>query len=340
MKIGTRKIGPGHQPYVIAELSCNHGGRLDKALALIRKAKFAGADACKIQAFTPATITLDHDGPGFTLDAGLWAGRKLYDLYQEAHTPWDWFDDLFGYAKDIGITLFASVFDETSVDFLEQFDCPAYKISSFELVDIPLIEKCAATGKPLILSTGMASPADISAAIKACQGTEFALLHCVSAYPCPVEDASISRIEHMRRIYGCPIGLSDHTLGTDVAVAATALGACIIEKHLTLCREDGGPDAEFSLEPQELSVLVSSVRNVHAALGGGERPASEVPQVSLRRSLYAVKDIAEGETLTKDNVRSIRPGFGLPPAELPSIIGRSAAKTITRGTPLARELIA
>jgi pseudaminic acid synthase len=340
MKIDGVAIGPGQRPYVIAEMSASHCGRLDKALALIRKAKFAGAHAIKIQAYTPATITLDHDGPGFTLDAGLWAGRKLYDLYQEAHTPWDWFDDLFGYAKDIGITMFASVFDETSVDFLERFDCCAYKISSFELVDIPLIEKCARTGKPLILSTGMASPADISAAIKACQGAEFALLHCVSAYPCPVEDANISRIEHMRRIYGCPIGLSDHTLGTDVAVAATALGACIIEKHLTLSREDGGPDAEFSLVPSELASLVTSVRNVHAALGGGDRPASEGPQVSLRRSLYAVKDIAEGETLTKDNVRSIRPGFGLPPAELPSIIGRAAAMTIARGTPLARELIA
>lgn len=279
MKIGGRQIGSGHQPYLVAEMSCNHGGDFPRALTIIRKAKQAGADAVKIQVFDPVKLAVARGGIEKPVGPGPWEGRTLGSLYQEAQTPIGWLPDLFGYARDIGITMFASVFDEDAVDLLEQFDCPAYKVSSFELRNAALIRKAASTGKPLILSTGMAEPHDISAAIQAASGTEFALLHCVSAYPCPIEKANLWRIERMRRIYGCPIGWSDHTIGSEAAIAATALGASIIEKHMTLDRNDGGLDATFSMGPHEFSDMVDSVR---ATWNACQETEALVPYQDLR----------------------------------------------------------
>jgi pseudaminic acid synthase len=342
--IAGRKIGRDQPPYVIAELSGNHNGDIERAYRLIEAAKAAGADAIKLQTYTPDTMTIDHDGPGFTIEGGLWAGRQLYELYREAQTPWEWHRDLFGHAKKIGITCFSTPFDPSAIDFLETLGAPAYKIASFEIVDTPLIRLAAKTGKPLIISTGMANESEIEeATLAARDGGKggFALLHCISAYPAPAAEANLARIPALAAKYDCPIGLSDHTLGTEVAVAAVALGAAIIEKHLTLARADGGPDAAFSLEPAEFQTLVKSARIAHTALGraGAERAASEKPNMLFRRSLYAVKDVAAGETLTADNVRSIRPGFGLAPKHLTDLLGRRAKKPIKRGTPMSLDLV-
>jgi pseudaminic acid synthase len=342
--IAGRKIGRDQPPYVIAELSGNHNGDIERAYRLIEAAKAAGADAIKLQTYTPDTMTIDHDGPGFTIESGLWAGRQLYELYREAQTPWEWHRDLFGHAKKIGIACFSTPFDPSAIDFLETLGAPAYKIASFEIVDTPLIRRAAKTGKPLIISTGMANESEIEdASLAARDGGKggFALLHCISAYPAPAAEANLARIPALAAKYDCPIGLSDHTLGTEVAVAAVALGAAIIEKHLTLARADGGPDAAFSLEPAEFERLVKSARIAHTALGraGAERAASEKPNMLFRRSLYAVKDIAAGETLTADNVRSIRPGFGLAPKHLTDLLGLRAKKPIKRGTPMSLDLV-
>ncbi|MBS4083852.1 MAG: pseudaminic acid synthase [Rhizobiales bacterium] len=340
--IAGRSIGPSHSPYVIAELSGNHNGDIGRALALIDAAKAAGADAVKLQTYTADTITLDHDGPGFTIEGGLWDGRRLHELYREASTPWEWHEKLFAHARSAGITCFSSPFDPTAIAFLEKLNAPAYKIASFEIVDTPLIRLAAKTGKPLIISTGMASPDEISDALNAAKESAGAvLLHCISAYPAPAEDANLARIPALAAKYGCVIGLSDHTLGIEVSIAAVALGACVIEKHITLQRADGGPDAAFSLEPDELAALVKGVRTAHAALGRADygRAASEEGNVAFRRSLYAVKDIAAGETITEENVRSIRPGYGLAPKHLPEILGRKAKRGIPRGTPISRDLL-
>jgi len=340
--IAGRGIGPSHSPYVIAELSGNHNGDIGRALALIDAAKAAGADAVKLQTYTADTITLDHDGPGFTIKGGLWDGRRLHELYREASTPWEWHEKLFAHAQSAGITCFSSPFDPTAIAFLEKLNAPAYKIASFEIVDTPLIRLAAKTGKPLIISTGMASPEEISEALDAAKESAGAvLLHCISAYPAPAEDANLARIPALAARYGCAIGLSDHTLGIEVSIAAVALGACVIEKHITLQRSDGGPDAAFSLEPDELAALVKGVRTAHAALGRADygRAASEEGNVAFRRSLYAVKDIAAGETITDENVRSIRPGYGLAPKYLPEILGRKAKRGIPRGTPMSRDLV-
>ena len=340
--IAGRSIGPSHSPYVIAELSGNHNGDIGRALALIDAAKAAGADAVKLQTYTADTITLDHDGPGFTIEGGLWDGRRLHELYREASTPWEWHEKLFAHARSAGITCFSSPFDPTAIAFLEKLNAPAYKIASFEIVDTPLIRLAAKTGKPLIISTGMASPDEISDALNAAKESAGAvLLHCISAYPAPAEDANLARIPALAAKYGCVIGLSDHTLGIEVSIAAVALGACVIEKHITLQRADGGPDAAFSLEPDELAALVKGVRTAHAALGRADygRAASEEGNVAFRRSLYAVKDIAAGETITEENVRSIRPGYGLAPKHLPEILGRKAKRGIPRGTPISRDLM-
>ncbi len=339
-----RPIGIGQPPYVIAELSGNHNGDIGRAFRLIEAAKEAGADAVKLQTYTADTITIDHDGPGFTISGGLWNGRRLYDLYREAHTPWEWHPPLFAHARQVGIACFSSPFDPSAVDFLESLGAPAYKIASFELVDTPLIRHAAKTGKPLILSTGMAKPEEIDDAVAAAAQAGaggVALLHCVSGYPTPAEEANLARIPALAANYRHPIGLSDHTLGTDVAVAAVALGASIVEKHLTLARADGGPDAAFSLEPQELAVLVRGVHTAHAALGQAEygRAASEQASAIFRRSLYAVADIAAGEVITEQNVRSIRPGHGLAPKHLPDIVGRRARHAIARGTPMSFALV-
>jgi len=342
--IAGRKIGLDRPPYLIAELSGNHNGDIQRAFRLIEAAKAAGADAVKLQTYTADTITIDHNGPGFTIKGGLWHGRKLHELYREAHTPWDWHPALFDHARKVGITCFSSPFDPSAIDFLESLGAPAYKIASFEIVDTPLIRHAAKTGKPLVISTGMAEKAEIDDAVQAAHAAGkggFALLHCISAYPAPAEEANLARIPALAARYDCPIGLSDHTLGTEVAIAAVALGATIVEKHLTLARADGGPDAAFSFEPSEFQTLAKSTRAAHAAIGraDAERVESEKPNMLFRRSLYAVKDVAAGETLTADNVRSIRPGYGLAPKHLPEILGRRARREIKRGTPISIDLV-
>jgi N-acetylneuraminate synthase len=344
-QIAGRTIGPGQPPYVIAELSGNHNGEIERAFRLIDAAKMAGADAVKLQTYTADTITIDHDGPGFTINGGLWNGRRLYDLYREAHTPWDWHPALFERAREVGIACFSSPFDPDAVDFLETLDSPAYKIASFELIDTPLVRYAAKTGKPLILSTGMANATEIGesfAEAREAGAGGVMLLHCVSGYPTPAEEANLARIPALAVQYGCPIGLSDHSLGTEVAIASVALGAVLIEKHFTLARADGGPDAAFSLEPDELAALVRGVHTAHAALGRAdyERPASEHSNVMFRRSLYAVRDIAAGEALTEQNVRSIRPGHGLAPKHLPELLGKRARQAIARGTPMSFDIVA
>ena len=344
VSIAGRPIGPEHPPYVIAEMSGNHNGDIGRALALIDAAHAAGADAVKLQTYTADTITLDHDGPGFTVEGGLWHGRRLHDLYNEAHTPWEWHPRLFERARDLGITAFSSPFDPTAVAFLQSLDAPAYKVASFELVDTPLIARMAATGRPLIMSTGLASPTDIAeavAAARAAGASQIVLLHCTSGYPTPPSQMHLRTLPHLGAAHGTLVGLSDHSMGTAVSVAAVALGACVIEKHFTLARADGGPDSAFSLEPDELARLTADCRAAWEALGSvhyGEVEA-EAASRDHRRSLYVVADVARGEALTPANIRSIRPGFGLPPKHLGAVLGRTAARDLKRGQPLGWDLI-
>jgi N-acetylneuraminate synthase len=338
--IAGRPIGPGHPPYVIAEMSGNHNGDIGRAMALIDAARAAGADAVKLQTYTADTITIDHDGPGFVIEGGLWHGRKLYDLYQEAYTPWDWHERLFEHARNAGIACFSSPFDPTAVALLEGLNAPAYKVASFELVDLPLIAAMARTGKPLILSTGLASPAEIAeavTAVRAAGGREMVLLHCTSGYPTPPSQMHLRTLPHLAEAHGVLAGLSDHSMGVAVSVAAVALGACVIEKHFTLARSDGGPDAGFSLEPDELARLVVDCRDAWQALGEVhyEEVAAEASSREHRRSLYVVADVKAGEPLSEANVRSIRPGHGLAPKHLPTVLGRAAARDLKRGEPLA-----
>lgn len=342
--IAGRLIGPGQSPYVIAELSGNHNGEIDRAFQLIDAAAEAGADAVKLQTYTADTITIDSDGEGFVIEGGLWHGRRLYELYQEAHTPWEWHEQLFARARERGLHCFSSPFDPTAVDFLQTLGAPAYKIASFEIIDLPLICKAAATGKPLIISTGMANDDEISEAVSAARSAGeggITLLHCVSGYPTPYRDANLARIKWLADRYDCAIGLSDHTLGIAVPIAAIALGAVLIEKHMTLARADGGPDAAFSLEPSEMRQMIHGVRAAFDAIGKVNygRAESETGNVIFRRSIYAVADIAAGEALTENNVRSIRPGFGMLPKHLPNILGRKAKQAISRGTPMSFDLI-
>jgi len=342
--IAGRPIGAGHPPYVIAEMSGNHNRDIKRAFALLEAAKKAGADAVKLQTYTADTITIDHDGPGFRIEGGLWNGRTLYELYQEAHTPWDWHPQLFAKAHELGIGIFSSPFDPTAVDFLEKLGAPAYKIASFEIVDLPLIRRAAKTGKPLIISTGIADLGEIGEAVAVARAAgcrEIALLHCTSGYPTPPEESNLRTLPHLADSFGVVAGLSDHTPGTAVPVAAIALGANLIEKHFTLRRADGGPDAAFSLEPEELTELVANCRTAWTALGkvSYELEASEKGNKTFRRSLYAVQDIPAGGRLTAENVRSIRPGYGLPPKHLPEVLGRRAGRAITRGTPLSWSLL-
>ena len=342
--IAGRVIDPSARPFVIAELSGNHNGDLDRALALMDAAHAAGADAIKLQTYTADTMTIDHDGDDFMIDAGLWAGRRLYSLYQEAATPWEWHDALFAKAGALGIPVFSAPFDESAVDFLETLDTPAYKIASFEATDLPLIRAVAQTGKPIIISTGMADMAEIGEAVDTARANgckQLVLLHCVSGYPAPAEDYNLRTIPDLAERYGVPVGLSDHTLTNETAVAAVALGAVAIEKHFTLARADGGPDAAFSLEPDEFRDLVRGVHTAWDALGAVDysQKQSERENAVFRRSLYAVADIAAGETLTRDNIRSIRPGYGLAPKHLDVVLGRRAWREITRGTPLGWDLI-
>lgn len=344
IEIAGRRIGLGEPPYIVAEMSANHLGDLRRAFAILEAARDAGVDAVKMQTYTADTITLDHDGPEFLIHGGLWDGRRLHELYQEAHTPWDWHEALFAKAKELGLVLFSSPFDETAIDLLESLDAPAYKIASFELVDIPLIQRAAASGKPVIMSTGMADLGEIETAVRAAREAgceQLLLLHCVSGYPTPVEDSNLLTLPHLAQAFGCPVGLSDHTPGTAVAVAAVALGAAMVEKHFTLRRADGGPDAAFSLEPEELADLTRNCRAAHAALGcvNYARAPSEQRSAAFRRSLYVTKPIRAGESLSADNVRSVRPANGLPPKFLPEVLGRRARVDLAAGTPLAWHLL-
>ncbi|MBV9510567.1 MAG: pseudaminic acid synthase [Caulobacteraceae bacterium] len=344
LTIAGRPIGPDQPPYVIAEMSGNHNGDIGRALALIDAAHAAGADAVKLQTYTADTITIDHDGPGFVIEGGLWDGRRLYELYQEAHTPWAWHERLFAHARGLGVACFSSPFDPTAVAFLQGLDAPAYKVASFEIVDIPLIRAMARTGKPLIISTGLASPQDIAEAVAAARAAgakDLVLLHCTSGYPTPPSQMHLRTMPDLAAAHGVLTGLSDHTMGAAAAVAAVALGACVIEKHFTLARADGGPDAAFSLEPDELARLVADCRDAWAALGGVHYETVEAEAASRdhRRSLYVVADVRCGEPLTEANVRSIRPGFGLAPKHLDTVLGRPAARALKRGEPLAWDMV-
>jgi pseudaminic acid synthase len=337
-------VGAAFRPYIIAELSGNHNGSLERALDTLVAAKEAGASAVKLQTYTADTITIDHDGPGFVVDLPLWKNRKLHTLYQEAHTPWDWHPVIFEKGRELGITVFSSPFDPTAVDFLESLGAPAYKIASFELVDIPLIERCAATGKPLIMSTGMSTEQDILDAVSAARNAgarDLALLHCVSAYPALPEDSYLRNISELAKRFDVVSGLSDHTLGTSVAIASVALGAAIIEKHVTLARADGGVDSAFSLEPRELKFLVGESNAVHEALAGPKfaPKSTEQEAIKFRRSLYVVEDVPSGGTLTERNVRSIRPAFGLAPKHYKEIVGRRATRALKKGEPVTWDMI-
>ena len=338
-EIAGRRIGPGAPPYIIAELSGNHGGDFDRTRRLIDAAKAAGADAVKIQSFTADTMTIDHDGPGFRLGGGLWEGRTLYELYREAALPWDWHEDLFKHAAETGITLFSSPFDATAVELLEQCGAPAFKIASFELIDLPLIRRAARSGRPMILSTGMASLGEIGEAVAAVRATSSApilLLHCTSGYPTPAAECDLRTIPHLAAGFGVPAGLSDHTLGWAAPVAAVALGAVAIEKHFILSRAEGGTDSAFSLEPAEFAAMVEACRFAAEALGSIDYSvkASESGGRFYRRSLYVVADVAAGDALSAENIRAIRPGFGLAPKHYDDIIGKRAARALRRGDPL------
>ncbi|WP_420403659.1 pseudaminic acid synthase [Nisaea sp.] len=343
-KINGRPVGPDQPPYVVAEMSGNHNGEIGRALALIDAARAAGADAVKIQTYRADTITIDHDGPEFVIEKGLWAGRRLFELYEEAHTPWEWHEELFAHARKIGITLFSAPFDPTAVALLQGLDCPAYKIASPEIVDIDLIERCARTGKPLIISTGMASFEEIEEAVAAARGAgaeEILVLHCISGYPTPFDQANLATIPDLAERLDVAIGLSDHTMDTVVAEAAVAMGAVLVEKHFTLRRADGGVDSAFSLEPEELAVLVRNLRAVFDARGKPNyRPTdAEKEMLAMRRSLYVVADVAAGEVLTEAHVRSIRPANGLPPKYLSQVLGKRATRALRRGEPLAGDMV-
>lgn len=344
-EIAGRQIGPAHPPYMIAELSANHAGSIDRALATMRMAKERGADAVKLQSYSPETMTIDSKKPDFMLRGGLWDGYSLYDLYAEAQTPFAWHQRLFDFGREIGITVFSTPFDETAVDLLERLDAPAYKISSFEMTDLELIARVARTGKPMIISTGLGNLEEIDCAVTCARdhgAVDLCLLHCVSSYPAPVDQSNIRTLVDLGERFGVVSGLSDHTLGTAVSVAAVAIGAAVIEKHVILSRADNSADAAFSLEPEELGALCRDIRDAWAALGqaGYALKPAEAAGLQYRRSIYAVADIAAGETFTRDNVRVIRPGFGLQPRELPAVLGRKAACALARGDALKLEHIA
>jgi pseudaminic acid synthase len=337
--IAGRPIGPEHPPYVIAEVSANHNGKLETARRIIEEAKKAGADAAKLQTYKPDTITLNCDSEDFKIRGGLWDGRTLYELYEEAHMPWEWHKPLFEHARKVGITLFSSPFDNTAIDLLEDLNAPAYKIASFEAVDLPLIKYAASTGKPMIISTGMADSEEIQEAIDAAREggcKQLAVLHCVSGYPAPADEYNLRTIPDMIHRFGLVTGLSDHTLDNTTAITSVAMGACIIEKHFTLDRSGDGPDDSFSLEPSELAALCLGAKTAWQALGCVDygRKSSEQGNAKFRRSLYFIKDMKAGDVITADCIRSVRPGFGLPPKYFDHLIGKALVKDIYSNTPV------
>jgi pseudaminic acid synthase len=341
IQINGQTIGSSHPPYIIAELSGNHNGSLERALRTIDMAKAMGADAIKLQTYTADTITIDCDKEDFQIQGGPWDGYNLYRLYTWAQTPFDWHKAMFEHARKVGITCFSTPFDETAVDLLEDLNAPAYKIASFEAVDLPLIRYVARTRKPMIISTGMANLEEIAEAVSAARESgcsELVLLHCISGYPAPADQSNLRTIPDLGRRFDVVPGLSDHTLGISVAIASVALGACLIEKHVTLSRADKGPDSHFSLEPEELKLLCSSTREAWQALGaaGYERKPVEEENVKFRRSIYVVKDIKAGEKFTKENIRRIRPGFGLAPKHYEELLGKVAKTDLEAGTAIAK----
>jgi len=343
LKIDDRVIGPDHPPYIIAELSANHNGSLERALQTIDAAHQAGAAAIKLQTYTADTMTINCDREDFMIKGGLWDGYKLYDLYRWAETPFEWHQAMFAHARKLGITVFSTPFDESAVDLLEKLDAPAYKIASFENTDLPLIRYVAKTGKPMILSTGMASEQEIAEAVDTARSAgckELALLHCISSYPAPIEQSNLMTIPDLRQRLGVHVGLSDHTVTNTASVVATALGAVLIEKHFILDRNDKGPDSSFSIEPDELEELVNQTKDAALSLGkaGYERKPAEEENIKFRRSLYFVKDIKEGEIITEDCIRRIRPGFGLPPKCYEELLGRRLKVSVQCGAPISMDV--
>lgn len=344
ISINGRKIGNNYPPYIIAEMSANHNGDIENAYKIIDMAKASGADCVKIQTYTPETLTIDCMLPDFQINDGLWEGQTLYELYNSAYTPWEWHELLFDYAKKVGITIFSSPFDNTAVDLLESLNAPAYKIASFEAVDLPLIEYVASTRKPMIISTGMADFEEINEAIETAKSggcKEIAILHCVSSYPAPSEDYNLKTLIDMQQKFDLVTGLSDHTTDNITAINSVALGASIIEKHVTLDSNGNGPDDTFSIEYDELKKLCYSSKKSWEILGNVDygRKSSEMTNIKFRRSLYFVEDIKKGEEISFKNIRSIRPGFGLPPKNLPKIIGKKLTKSVRRGTAVSWEFI-
>ena len=343
--IDGRKIGQDHTPYVIAEMSGNHNGELSRALRIIEEAKIAGADAVKMQTYTANTLTLKTDLPDFQITTGLWSGFTLYDLYEWAHTPWDWHKPLFDHARKLGITIFSSPFDTTAVDLLEDLNAPAYKVASFEAVDLSLIKYVATTGKPMVISTGMADAGEIEDAIGAARDggcKDLALLHCVSGYPAPAQDYNLRTISDMIQRFGLVTGLSDHTLDNTTAITSVAMGARIVEKHVTLDRKGGGPDDSFSLEPEELRALCVGVKTAWSALGQVDYglKSSERDNMKFRRSLYFSRDMRAGQLVTSEDVRSVRPGFGLAPKHLGDVLGTVVKIDAPYGTPVSWAILA
>ncbi|MBW2559305.1 MAG: pseudaminic acid synthase [Deltaproteobacteria bacterium] len=344
--IAGHAIGTDHPPLIVAEMSGNHNGSLERALSIVDTAAAAGAHALKLQTYTADTMTIDHDGDGFVITDtdSLWHGYSLYRLYEEAHTPWEWHEELFARCRERGIVCFSTPFDATAVDFLEGLDCPAYKIASFENVDLPLIRKTAATGKPVVMSTGMATVDELEEAVQVARDAgcrDLVLLKCTSSYPADPSDSDLRTIPDLARRFDCLAGLSDHTLGIGAACASVAFGAAMIEKHFTLSRTDGGVDVAFSLEPDELRVLVEETGRAWRALGtvSYKRSAAEERSLAFRRSLYVVKDIRVGEQFSESNVRAIRPGYGLAPKYLDAVLGKRATQDVMRGTPLSWDLL-
>lgn len=343
IEIAGKKIGKNYPPYIIAELSANHNGDINRAFKIMEEAKKSGADAIKLQTYTHETITMDCDNEEFQIRGGLWDGKTLFELYKDAHLPWEWHKPLYNKGKELGITIFSSPFDFTAVDLLEELDTPAYKIASFEIIDLPLIKRVAQTGKPMIISTGMATKEEITEAIQTARDNgcdDLIVLQCVSGYPAPADQYNLRTIADISQSFNVLAGLSDHTIDNATAIASVALGACLIEKHVTLDRNGGGADDSFSLEPHELTQLCKDTKTAWESIGkvSYERTDAEKGNIKFRRSLYVVKDIEEGELFTAENIRSIRPGFGLLPKYYDEVIGKKANQKITKGTPVSFNL--